>query len=166
MKRLSDFVPFLKEQVEYHDRQLIRLRSDPAKKKLHEGIAKTFRELTEAVEQTQSTTAPNVDSSLTALTPADLAGLPPELLAELNLSESDSQDLAILNMIGEAGGVMSLDKLIIALYRKTKEVHKRAKLTSRLYRMVQREVLFTVPKKKAVYTTKRPTEAQTDGGTT
>jgi hypothetical protein len=151
MKILQEFLPFLKDQAAYHDRQLVRF---PNKKQPHETIAKTFRELAEAIEnlQTPPATQPGGAAS-TALTPSDLAGLPPELLLELNLTDSDEQDLAILNIINGAGGTMSLDKLLIALYRQTKEVHKRAKLTARLYRMAQKEILFNVPKKKGVYST-------------
>lgn len=158
MKILADFLPFLKEQTEYHDRQLVRFRSDPTKKRRHEEIAKTFRELVAAAlaHQTQSESAGPISSPNTALTPADLAGLPPELLEQLNLSESDAQDMQIINVVNAAGGVMSLDKLLIAIYRQTGEVHKRPKLTARLYRMVQKGIIFTVPKKKGLYTTTQP----------
>lgn len=47
----------------------------------------------------------------------------------------------------------SLDKLIVACYRERKEVHKRALLNAKLYRMTRKGLIWGVPKKKALYTT-------------
>jgi hypothetical protein len=172
---------FVKEQAAYHDRQAIRFRSDPKKLRQHTEIAETFRAIIAAIERdatNPTSLAVNVAASATpdrpppvadlvaptspgpALTPADLDGLPAELLVELGISESESQDLLILNLVEAAGGVLSLDKLLIAIYRKTGEVHKRQKLTARLYRMTQKKLLYSVPRKKGVYSILPQPEAE------
>ena len=87
------------------------------------------------------------------LTPDDLDGLPPELLAELNITEADKFDGFVVRKIRAAGGIMSLDQLLIACWKERKELHKRALFNAKLYRMTRKGILWSVPNKKAVYTT-------------
>lgn len=86
------------------------------------------------------------------LSPDDLEGLPPEVMAELNITAADKFESFIVSKIRQAGGVLSLDKLIIACYRERGEVHKRNLLNAKLYRMTRKRLLWSVPKKKALYT--------------
>ncbi len=85
------------------------------------------------------------------VTPKDLDGLPPELIAQLSISESDREEFQILNILQEHGGAMSLDQLLIAIYRNSKEILDRTKLNQRLYRMASKDLLFPVPGRKGVY---------------
>lgn len=87
------------------------------------------------------------------LTPDDLEGLPPELIAELNITEADKFEGFVVRKIRDAGGVLTLDKLLIACWRERNEVHKRTLLNAKLYRMTRKGIIWTVPNKKAVYTT-------------
>ena len=73
------------------------------------------------------------------------------MLNELSISEGDKAEFAILGLIEEAGGIISLDRLIVGLWKKTGELHKRQSLISRLYRMGQKDMVFSVPGKKGVY---------------
>jgi hypothetical protein len=93
-----------------------------------------------------------------ALRPEDVLGLPEELLAQLSLTPGDKQDFEIAEIVRKAGGVLSLDHILIALYRKTGEIHERTKLNSRLYRMTTKDLLYPVPGKKGVYSIHRITE--------
>ncbi len=54
---------------------------------------------------------------------------------------------------------MSLDKIMLALYERTKEFPRRTTITSRLYRMALRGMIFNVPGKKGIYSTYELTEA-------
>jgi len=90
-----------------------------------------------------------------SLTIDDIEGLPPELIGELSLSDADKTEFAIVNAIEEAGGIISLDKLLIGLYKKTGEVHKRTSLYSRLNRMVSKNLIYYVPGKKGIYSTEQ-----------
>jgi hypothetical protein len=85
------------------------------------------------------------------VSPKDLHDLPPELIAQLSISESDREEFQILNVMEEAGGTLSLDQLLIAVYRKSKEILERSKLNARLYRMTMKGTLFSVPSRKGVY---------------
>lgn len=91
--------------------------------------------------------------SLTLL-PSDLKDLPEELLRELSVTSSDFLDFEIVEIIDAAGGVMTLDHLIIALYRNKGEIHERSKLNSRLYRMTKKGMVKSLAGKKGVYATK------------
>lgn len=95
-----------------------------------------------------------------ALSFEDIEGLPEELLAELGLSDGDRLDFAIGRMVEQAGGVLSLDRLLIAIFKETGEVQKRDNLNQRIYRMTKRGDLFAVPGKKGVYSNVELTEEQ------
>ena len=56
------------------------------------------------------------------------------------------------------GGIASLDQILVGLYRNSGELWKRNTLTSKLYRMAQKGVVFQVPEKKGVYSTRRISE--------
>jgi hypothetical protein len=72
-------------------------------------------------------------------------------MSELSVSSADKTEYAILNLMEKAGGIMSLDQIIVGLYRTTQEIHKRQTTTSRLYRMAGKNLVFSVPNKKGVY---------------
>lgn len=90
---------------------------------------------------------------LLALNHEELANLPDDLLEELSESAKDKTEVRILELIAENGGIISLDQLLVRLYNKFGEKFKRKELTTRLYKMVQAEVLYSTPGKKGVYST-------------
>lgn len=81
----------------------------------------------------------------------EVTDLPEEVLKELSLSDSDKTDYQIRSLMEQLGGIASLDRLIVGIYRETGEVIKRSTITSKLYRMVQRGIVYGVPGKKGVY---------------
>ena len=85
------------------------------------------------------------------LLPEDLDGLPPELVAELSISDSDQQEIEILKLIEAEGGAISLDLLLVRWYRAKGAIIKRKALTSRLYRMQQKGRIFAVEGTKGIY---------------
>lgn len=90
------------------------------------------------------------------VSPKDLIGLPDELISQLSVSEYKNE-FKLLEMIEEAGGTMTLDQLLIAIYKSTGEIQDRAKLNARLYRMAkQRGMLYSVPNRTGTYTIYRP----------
>ncbi len=86
------------------------------------------------------------------LLPEDLEGLPPELIAELSISDGDQQEIDIMKLIEAEGGTISLDLLLVRWYRAKKSIIKRKALTSRLYRMQQKGRIFSVEGAKGIYT--------------
>ena len=87
------------------------------------------------------------------LTPADLDGLPQEVIEQLGLSDSDYYEMDLVRLINKVGGVISLDKLIVLLYKEKNEIAGRTPLNARLYRMIKKGLIYSVPTKKGVYST-------------
>lgn len=87
------------------------------------------------------------------LHPDELDGLPEEVLAELSEAARDKLDIQILDIIKANDGFITLDQLVVRMFKQYGEVFKRANLNGRLYRMVQSKLLFAVPGKKGAYTT-------------
>lgn len=165
METLRDFLPFVKDQAEFHEKQAQKYRADPKRYKLHSATSQRFKQLSVIIESTTqdsgvslSETPSGNDAGLSNralnITSADIVDLPQELIIELRLTESDQQEFAIVNLVDALGGVASLDRILIDLYRKTGEIIKRTALTAKLYRMTQKKLLFAVPGRKGIYSTK------------
>jgi hypothetical protein len=90
-----------------------------------------------------------------ALSWEEIDGLPKELLEELSISESDKTEFNISSVITELGGVASLDRLLVALFRQSGEITKRAPLNQRLYRMVQKEMIYSVGEEGRLFDSSR-----------
>jgi hypothetical protein len=171
VKTLAEFLPFVKEQAAFHDKKAKQIKADPKRSKFHTSQAERLREMATAMADVQArlekqasqptpptpTPPPQVPASATpdpsALLPNDLEGLPQELLDELSISETDKLGFAVLSIIEAEGGVTSFDKILIGLWRKTGKVHKRNTLQPKLYRMMEKKILFSVPNRKGVYST-------------
>lgn len=161
---IDEFDDFVKKQIAYHERKIKVLKDAPAAA-MHVVYAETFRRLRAhciasdeliARQETQlkapsGAAIPDVSNAQT-ITPADLAGLPKELLDQLNLPQLDNQEKLIVDLVNEAGSVLSLDKILIGLYRKTGEVLQKRALNQKIFRMIDKGLLWKVPKKKGVYT--------------
>jgi hypothetical protein len=93
-----------------------------------------------------------------SVSPEELEGLPEELINELSVSDADKTEFAIVNLINENGGILPLDRILIGMYKKTGEITKRQTMTSKLYRMSQKGLVFSVPSKKGFYSTEELTE--------
>ena len=162
MINIARHLPFVNEQAQVHDKLSERYGLQPWRVDRHHHSAATFREiakdlqdaqreLDECARQTQTIGTAYKRMSLTL---EDVEGLPPELMQELSISDSDKLDFTIEAVVNEAGGVASLDKILIGLYKKNREVHKRSIIISRLYRMRQKNTIFAVPNKSGFYSTK------------
>ena len=92
------------------------------------------------------------DNPLT-LTQSDLGGLPAELVEQL--SDLDELESEILKLMEMGKGTLVLDKIVAGLYHLTGKTHQRNQLTAKLYRMMKKNLIWSVPKKKGVYTTKK-----------
>ncbi|MGL5448706.1 MAG: hypothetical protein ACRDBL_15470 [Rhabdaerophilum sp.] len=160
MMSISEMSDFVKSQAEFQLRQATKYQTDAKRSALHTGSAAKFSELAQFLHELADkvqmnpnllNSAPDVSNARISLSWEEVEDLPPELLSELSISESDKQEFAIRSLILELGGIASLDRMLVALYRKTGEITKRAPLNQKLYRMVQKEMVFSVPGKKGVY---------------
>lgn len=161
---IQDKITFVNEQfqyqlarAEYYEKQDDSVRADAYKKR-----AKQFEELAQFIQENCS--RPSTITSSIYISPSDIKGIPPELLAQLNISDSDKQDFQIIEAIDNVGGVASIDKILIAYYHHTKEVFDRQRLMAKLYRMSTKGIVYSHPSKKGVYSTKPIEEKEIKGG--
>ena len=166
---LEKFIPFVKEQSAYHARMADVFGPNSRQPNLrrsqkHAESSAKFAELALEMESAAKNPAPAPSATTKpqqlSLSFNEIQGLPDELLQELSISDGDRTDYAILQIIEECGGIASLDRILVGLYKATGEVMKRTTLTSRAYRMAQKGNLFSVPTKKGVYSTHELTEDQ------
>jgi hypothetical protein len=151
---LKNHLEFVNEQIIFQQKTIEKLRPFPNKQKFHMILLERFEGLRNYLTENSNNQRFGPDSPpktlRLTLTPGDVEGLPEELLKELSISE-DRTEFAILNVLEEAGGIATLDQLLIGVYKKTKEVLKRPAMTSRLYRMGQKELIWGLPGKKGLY---------------
>lgn len=159
MDIVGKHLEFVNQQVVTQERFIKKFANTAWRKDLHQKSADQFKQLADDLVLAQSmindgNSAPlksiNVHKQV-SLNADDIEGLPEELMKELNISESDKLEFVIISLITEAGGILSLDKILVGLYKRTKEVHKRTALTSRLYRMSQKTLIYNVPNRKGLY---------------
>lgn len=155
MSKLSEFLPFVKAQIAHNERCLKKFKVNSRGWRDCNKRVTQFTQLHDVIEQQDldSPAQPPLNEKLPRLNllPSDLEGLPPELVAELAISESDQADFQILAAVEANGGIASLDQILIRLFKTTGEIHKRSRLNSKLYRLSQKGMLKSVPGKKAVY---------------
>jgi hypothetical protein len=140
--------------------------------RLHERMSHSFAGLLDAMEQdiqAASTASKFIaptgtsekDDQLgsllnqaTKIIPTHLANLPQELLDQLQISDADRIQWSIVDLVDRTPDkTISIDVLLIALYRTTGKVHDRTDLSNRIWRLTRKQALFSVPGKKGWYTT-------------
>jgi len=163
MSILAKHIALVKEQIAFHDNMTQKFGITTFRANLHKSTADKFRALVDdLVIADGALDAPSLKKVTQAkgpiqlsLTINEISDLPDELVKELSFSDADKTEFEIVNSIEEAGGIISLDKLLIALYKRTGEVHKRNSLYSRLARMATKNLIYYVPGKKGVYSTEQ-----------
>lgn len=151
---VDKYGPFVKEQIVHNERSATKFIKDEKRSQAYLARAAIFKSLLDDLSAsiTVPATQPATEANL-RLTQDEIKDLPPELLEQLSLTDSDRKEFLIAELIAKLGGTTSLDKILIALYRETGEVEKRAKLTARLYRMGSKGMIFADKNRKGVYST-------------
>jgi hypothetical protein len=169
---LNKHIPFVNEQIAFHEKQATRFSSgkyaSEFRSKQHNATKEKFTELAAdliKVDSDLDNPSQTKSDSLVAppqqliLSLEEVEGLPEDLVKELSSAAVlDKGDSMVLQIMKDYGGIISLDRLLIDLYKKTGEINKRTTLTSRLYRMTQRGLVFSVPSKKGFYSRQQLTE--------
>lgn len=162
MSILAKHLPFVNEQVVFHEKMVEKFSHGKLKsefrEKLHIETATKLKSLaSDLIIGDQELDTPrqqknSIGGSLQlSLALDEIEGLPPELVNELSISNADKTEFSIVNLIAESGGILSMDRILIGLYKKTGEVFKRNTMTSKLYRMSQKGLVYSVPNKKGYY---------------
>jgi hypothetical protein len=169
MSNLLEFIAFVKDQANFHAKMALAFgpnskRPEQRRAERHQASAQTFNALANAIQEAdrllEEATPKPIKPKQLSLGFDEIEDLPDELLQELSISDGDRIDYLIVRLIEEGGGVASLDRLLVGLYRATGEVLKRATLTSRIYRMSQKGLIFSVPGRKGVYSIRELSEAE------
>lgn len=153
-KIIRTYGSFVKDQVTHQEGQAQRAskKGDEARAQAYLSRAAMFRQLLADLEAASApSTTGTVENSL-RLSPDEIRDLPEELLAQLSINESDKRDFLIVEIIEGLGGIASVDKILVAIFRKTGEIEKRTKLVARLYRMTNKGLVYPHPDRKGVYT--------------
>lgn len=156
-ENIDNFIELVNSQSAFHRDKAEQYADQPDRAAHHRRLSNQFALLglflmgLSKDGPTSSAAQNRKGTSLLALTPEDLDGLPPEVLAELNVSDADRLHFTILDIINDNGGQISLDQVIIGVYRRTKELLRRQKATSVLYRMAQKGLIHHVPGVKGAY---------------
>lgn len=174
MENLAEALAFVNGQVEFHRGKTLTLgEASPRRTSQHAKFSQQFEALAAFLNR-QASYVDKLEDELAQRPPPqppllsvqlslrleDIDGLPEELMQELSITDGDKADFAIQALMQENGGVMSLDQLLIGLYRKTREIHKRANLNARVYRLTKKGTLFDVPGRRGVYSTRQLTESE------
>jgi hypothetical protein len=112
----------------------------------------------------QAATASSLDAVATELAAArkrlrpvpadfgDLSDLPEELVSQLNLVRVDELEQQIRDIVAAADGrEVSVDSVMIELYRRHKRIEQRRFIMNKLYRMAQKNLIHSVDGRKGVY---------------
>ena len=121
MASIDEHLAFIQEQITFNERMAAKNKNGNGQKfSAYSDRACKFKELLEFLEDMPlSTVQPNDDGEAQRLTlmPEDIEGLPPELLEQLSISESDLLDFKIIEIIQARRGLATLDQIIIDLYQ-------------------------------------------------
>jgi hypothetical protein len=90
----------------------------------------------------------------------DISDLPKELLAELSVTKTETIEDQVFQIVKSAGGKSNIDTILVYLYRNYGEVQTRKYVQNKLWRMAQKEILWSVPGKKGWYTLEKPAEEE------
>jgi len=167
---LAKHLPFVNEQATFHEKQALKFLDGKFKSEFRHKLHSTTRDkLTELAadlikaDQDLDSRPPKVATvpQQLMLNLEEVEGLPEELVKELSTTAvADKGEQLILSLCKDYGGIISLDRLLVDVYKKTGEINKRTTLTSRLYRMSQKGLLFGVPGKKGFYSLTELTEEE------
>jgi len=158
LETIDEFVEFVKNQAEFHGRMAAKHADNPKRQKLHLETRSNFTDLYEFLTlkfQEAATNRPRLN-----LAWSELADLPQELIDQLSVSESDKTEHNIMQAVEQSGGVASLDRILVEYYRITGDVMKRAQMNNRIYRMIQKGMMHSVPSKKGVYSVRELTDEE------
>ncbi len=149
---IEGFLSLAEGQESFHRTRLSQSSNDPEEADAHSRLAGEFSRLANFLRnlQDERPDAPQA-TGLLALTAEDLEGLPEEVINELNVSKASKLHFTILELAESNGGRISLDHIIIGVYRKTGVVLKRPKATNVVYKMMNSKLLYSIPGVKAGY---------------
>lgn len=157
MPTLQELLAFCKQQIAFHEKKAASgfIKPEWAAKHLHSV------EMMQAVITHLALSPPATDAAIEQSTldqgdlfdldPFKLDEIPAEFLKELKISKAETADAQIVALLRIAKRPLTISEIMIGLYRKFGEQHKRAALSSRLYRMTQAGIVTNAEDERGVY---------------
>ena len=157
MQSIVDVIAFCQEQRAFHESKAALPRYTDKQRAAHQVLAKGFSDSIALIESMQAAgVAPaqlteagsgseDIDK-LFEIDPFDLSELPTELVEELSISAADHQDAQIIQLMRLAKRPLSINEILVGLFRKFGQQHKRNPLSARLYRIAQKGDIVSVDK--------------------
>ena len=87
-----------------------------------------------------------------------ISDLPPSLVAELSSVKVDELEDQVVTVINAFEGTANIDEILVGLYRKFKVEQTRKFMLNKLYRMMKSDLIYSLPGRKGMYSTKPPPE--------
>ncbi len=163
MQSVHEFVPYINSQIAFYKKSVAY--KPPHVQSIYQSNIDNLEGLLRAISEcntNQSDTHPHdqthssIDDAVfkfsTDIAKQDLSQLPPELLENLGISESSKSEMLIINLINKATDKqMSLQVLMVAIYKESGEITDKTQLNNKLIRMIRKGQLYSVA--KGVYST-------------
>jgi len=166
---IEKYIPFVKEQIALQEKMITKFADQAWRQNLHiaslekyKSLEKDILEISNYIKELEKRPKISVSANKLTLTFEDIQNLPKELIEELSISDADRTEFNINSIIEDNGGIASLDQILVGLYNKTNEIFKRVTITSRLHRMANKGLVFSVPGKKGIYSNHELSETDVD----
>lgn len=148
---MTDVIDEVKSVLKLYEASAVDAEAQgrPALSERHINKAKALKAIIDEVETLRMATRP-----VPLFNGQDISDLPEELLQELNITKTDKIEEQLFAVINAAQGQADIDTILIGLFRNFDVKLTRKYAQNRLWRMVQKDMLFSVPDKKGWYSTK------------
>jgi len=158
---IDEDIDFVNSQIDHHRRTIKFLndRGDDFKARRHVGILKRFEEMLPKIKEAMNLCSTDLNKYLQAARSekigsrlGDVSDLPDELrtqLVSVQFDEAESNIVEVMKL--DFDGVATIDEILVGLYRRYSDIQQREQLANKIYRMVRKEVIFSVSGKKGVY---------------
>lgn len=130
-----------------------RRKEGPEKAAPYHNTAVDLALIAQEIERLRAVTKP-----LPKFKGEDISDLPPSLQKELSVTKTDELEDQLFTLIKAAGGEADIDTLLVGLWRRFKVEQTRRFIQNKLWRMTQKEILWSLPGKKGVYSATEPEE--------
>jgi hypothetical protein len=136
MLSMAEIIEFCQLQAEFHRKQAARLsKSSPEKTSRHVGLEGKFRGVVDSLQTQPPAPSNSAEADLFAIDPYDVGGLPAELVEQLSIPKSDDDEVKLIQLLRLATRPLSINEIMVGLYRKFGDLHKRNSVNARLYRL-------------------------------
>ena len=146
MKSVDEVRQFCQEQADFHEKQAARSNVKPERQARHVRLADKFKDAVAVLGNSQQYDQTLSQGDLFRIDPYDVSDLPEELVNELTIPKSDNDEVRMVHLLRLAGRPLSINEIMVGLFRKFGDVSKRTTVNSRLYRMANKGDLVSMEK--------------------